>query len=86
MQKFAALKNLREQEFATMMLLHVKYTEFLLAGSEGGGNFIAMKMMADDECEEMFKQLSLINQKVNFFPLCSDYEFNLVSFGRWSRD
>lgn len=34
----------------------------------------------DDERGKMFQQLSLINQKVNFFLYTLDYDFNLATF------
>lgn len=66
-----------------MMMFYVKYSFCLcsIQVREGGSSF--MKKMAwwmgGKERGNMLKQLSLVNQKVNFFLHFLDYDFNLPS-------
>lgn len=69
--------------FSMMMMFYVKYSFCLcsIQVREGGSSF--MKKMAwwmgGKERGNMLKQLSLVNQKVNFFLHFLDYDFNLPS-------
>lgn len=75
-----ALLNIAKDS-ATMMMLYVKFT----SSTRGWRNLQAERKKGERKCDErgkMFQQLSLINQKVNFFLYILDYEFNPATIRR----